>query len=566
MALFAQSRPEPVARPDPVQFLSRGFLPENLPPIYSSKSLADLFSEKAGTYLVNSKSIGSLSTFNASKRTGQRRIFSLVHPVFVHDMGVFFEKNWSDISKIYQAAPGSFSAPEFHAVGPRYVRITPHSRLPSEKLRTLARYKFCLIADVARFFPSIYTHSIPWAMHSKSASKADTNPASARIIGNKLDLILRQAQQRQTVGIPVGPDTSRIISEIVLSAVDKIFLEKGKIKKGYTRHVDDYCVGGNSVQDCESHLRDLRAALNLFELDLNELKTKIIPTSQVFAESWPLEIEDLINRSFSDGYPGAGTSADRVSTLSSVIDRSLRAEDQGIVRYAIHKLDQARAWDKHWDILQYFLAHCAIQFPHTFDYVARVISWRKRIGKSYDRALWTDVIRSSVIQNAELGRDSEVAWALWLMKEIGIRVTGRLSDAIVEHNGYLVQSLLVHMHSKGLLTDKEVLSGLNDRVADDPVSGASWPLSLEMNLLGKFPKPETLNNGVECLVLPFKENKTLIDWDAAPNTFIDDEGNQIEEPNMAIEDTTSDYEADDEDEDNDFDDFSGVTGDSGTAF
>jgi hypothetical protein len=34
------------------------------------------------------------------------------------------------------------------------------------------------------------------------------------------DYTVRQAQSRQTMGIPVGPDSSKIIAELVMSAVD----------------------------------------------------------------------------------------------------------------------------------------------------------------------------------------------------------------------------------------------------------------------------------------------------------------------------------------------------------
>ena len=41
-------------------------------------------------------------------------------------------------------------------------------------------------------------------------------------------------------------------------------------------------------------------------------------------------------------------------------------------------------WNNNWDILEHFLAQCAVQFPHSFDFVARVIAWRIRLGQSVD--------------------------------------------------------------------------------------------------------------------------------------------------------------------------------------
>ena len=71
-----------------------------------------------------------------------------------------------------------------------------------------------LTTDLSRFFPTIYTHSVPWAFHSKSVAKKNKNP-TLKYFGNLLDLALRQAQDGQTIGIPIGPDTSHMIAEAI---------------------------------------------------------------------------------------------------------------------------------------------------------------------------------------------------------------------------------------------------------------------------------------------------------------------------------------------------------------
>ena len=51
-----------------------------------------------------------------------------------------------------------------------------------------------------------------------------------------LDRLTRNCNQRQTVGIAIGPDTSRIISELILSRVDAELTSAGTdflVKHGY---------------------------------------------------------------------------------------------------------------------------------------------------------------------------------------------------------------------------------------------------------------------------------------------------------------------------------------------
>src|SRR5262249_10516790 len=158
---------------------------------------------------------------------------------------------------------------------------------------------------------------------------------------------------------------------------------KGR-KAVYLRHVDDYWIAGNTIEECERHLQNLRLALHDYELALNEFKTKIVFTNVVFGESWPTEFETEIRRALNEDASEAHT----VAILSKIIDRATSENDDGMMRHVIRKIDDGLLWAKNWAILEHFLAQSAIQFSHSFDYVARVVVWRIRIGQSVDKKLW----------------------------------------------------------------------------------------------------------------------------------------------------------------------------------
>jgi glycosyltransferase A (GT-A) superfamily protein (DUF2064 family) len=80
------------------------------------------------------------------------------------------------------------------------------------QLRSTSRY--ILQADINRFYPSVYTHSIPWAIHTKAVAKSNRGDG---YIGNRIDRLVRNGQDGQTMGIPIGPDTSLLIAEILLT-------------------------------------------------------------------------------------------------------------------------------------------------------------------------------------------------------------------------------------------------------------------------------------------------------------------------------------------------------------
>jgi hypothetical protein len=526
---------------NPELLVKKGMLPENLPPVYTSERL---WSALPKNVVFNGSTVGEAAPYNASKRGGQRRLFHVPHPLFLVGQGEFFREHWEHIQVVLDRSKGSVSKPIVQEDADRHIRTTSHSELPAIRLRKLSRFRYCLITDVSRFYYSIYTHAFAWALNGKAQAKADPDPKSAGVFGNKLDLIVRQAQSRQTIGIPVGPDASRIISEIVLSAADARF-QKSAGDVAYVRHVDDYWIGGNSTEECEKYLHQLRTALRHFELDINEVKTRILSTKFVFGEDWPADIEaDLIS--------GFKSKPDLVLALGRIIARATETNDDGIIKRAIRILDRDERWDEHWDILEHFLVQCAVQYPHSFEYVARVIAWRVRRGGDFDKELWVDIASETAMRAALVGRDSEVCWALWLCKELEVFLTTKLTNTIIENNGSLVLAFLAHF-PKHKLARAKLYGSLRERVNGNPYCGSDWPLALELSHLrrsGDLDWVAAKKKLSEHLQTLHDGRLSIIDFSARPRVFASgDDGDN--KPSRAIEsfgDDYGNYEAEEDDE------------------
>lgn len=91
--------------------------------------------------------------------------------------------------------------------------------------------RYLLKADISQFYPSIYTHTIPWALHSKATAKAGQR--DVELAGNVLDKELQACQHGQTKGIAIGPDTSLGIAELLLSPIDHRMNEECDIVAGF---------------------------------------------------------------------------------------------------------------------------------------------------------------------------------------------------------------------------------------------------------------------------------------------------------------------------------------------
>lgn len=80
--------------------LRKGYLPENLPPTFTTSLIADHFQAAAPRgYVTLGNSPLRAAIYNASKRGLTRRVFSAVHPETGHDMAEFVSSRRDDIGK-----------------------------------------------------------------------------------------------------------------------------------------------------------------------------------------------------------------------------------------------------------------------------------------------------------------------------------------------------------------------------------------------------------------------------------------------------------------------------------
>lgn len=140
------------------------------------------------------------------------------------------------------------------------------------------QYTHLVRTDIKSFYPSIYTHSIAWALHSKNSVRNKRNIHNYRLLGNRLDRLFQYANDRCTNGVPIGPVVSDIVAEIIASAVDAIFskqIRAENIECEIVRFKDDYRMLVKSEQDGRRLIKFLQTALKQYNLELNESKTAI---------------------------------------------------------------------------------------------------------------------------------------------------------------------------------------------------------------------------------------------------------------------------------------------------
>jgi hypothetical protein len=149
------------------------------------------------------------------------------------------------------------------------------------------RYSHLVRADIKNFYPSIYTHSIAWALHGKATARSARN--DYRLWGNRLDRLFQNANDGCTNGIPIGPIVSDLIAELIASAVDVELSEavrEADVDCELVRFKDDYRIFVKREEDGVAVVKMLQAALKSQNLEINESKTEISRLPEGLFRKW----------------------------------------------------------------------------------------------------------------------------------------------------------------------------------------------------------------------------------------------------------------------------------------
>ena len=199
-------------------------------------------------------------------------------------------------------------------------------RAAAERLDLAIGKRYLVSADIAAFFPSVYTHAIPWAVHGKEFAKAHRGDEH---YGNHIDKRSRFMQRGETVGIPVGPGTSHVLSELLLHPVDAAVREKGYV---FIRFIDDYRCYCDTRQQADAFIVDLEGQLAKYSLQLNASKTRITRLPATRDDPWVIQLRTQL----------AETDLTGLSSLGSLFDLAIslqaRWRDQNVLKYAARTL------------------------------------------------------------------------------------------------------------------------------------------------------------------------------------------------------------------------------------
>jgi hypothetical protein len=467
--------------------LTKGYFPRELPPCFSTVQFGSVVTNASGAPnagffgTISPNKSAELCVHNLVRSGGLRRNLGIPNPSRYALLAREVVDKWPQLHAQSHSSPFSLTKP---------VDTKPERSISGEHsldervkrridLRTKARV--ILKTDINRFYPSLYTHAIPWALHGKASVKAaKASNTLSSLWSDALDKLFRNMNDQQTVGIPIGPDCSLLIAEAVLGAIDSELVSQVPGIRGL-RYIDDYEFSFDHRSQAEDTISKLQAILSHYELALNPAKTRIIELPEPFEPLWASRL-----RVFNFRLSTVGAERNDLTAYFDTVFTFAKADpDESIIKYAIPRLNSVDVFAENWPLYEKILSQCALVEPASLPQVCeQLYHYVEEVEFcTLNTDLWTAVLNRIIQERLPLGQSSEAAWAMWIMKVFSLQLSPE-SEAAINRTEDSVAALMGLFLANAGLGSPLSLASLTNFAERTGVTGRNWLLCYEGNRQG----------------------------------------------------------------------------------
>jgi Reverse transcriptase (RNA-dependent DNA polymerase) len=287
--------------------------------------------------------------------------------------------------------------------------------------------KYIALADISNFFPSIYSHSISWALVGKAFAKSKLKPSDQNEWFNQIDFNTRNLKFGETNGVLIGPHSSNLVSEIILVSVDHELTRQGF---QFIRNIDDYTCYVDAYENADRFFLCLSEELKKYELALNSKKSKIIPLPQASVKNW---VTKLNHFNFTNTYKVNNREAIRVNELKGFIDFAIELmldedSDASIMNYAIQIISS-----KHLDAnaINYYIKqihHLVLLYPYLVNLLEKKVFDPHQIDKVIIKNIAQDIYAYGLKKKIYEACSYAMYWAI--KYDFNIEISTNKQDSI----------------------------------------------------------------------------------------------------------------------------------------
>ena len=431
------------------RMIRAGYFPAELPPPFTTNSLAKRTNELLGLWSADQirRFWSAPERFSIPRYSQVRRNLSIVNPINQLLVTDIISENWDEIKTRISRSRISEFKPSISATG-RSIKGVDFDAVKRRQAEILAKYGRYIRTDIARFYPSVYTHSIAWAIAGKQWCK-DNHKSSAfkSSFGNSLDKAVAAGQSGQTIGIPIGPDTSRVISELIASELEELTRTQiTDLDERGVRYVDDMIIGLADTETADTILSKLSSALYEYELELNGEKTQIQGLGLQHAPEWIHFV-----RSF-ELSTKAGRQRDEIDAFFEQViflaDQNLR---DNVYLFGAKRAASFLLTKKNYNHVVRWLLYLGRRSTATIPFIVQHYAVEKASGQELPENEISEFIHQQLPLRAEAAHTAEVAWLIFWARELRLRIEAGALDRVLKLRSSVCALLIFDLLEQGLV-------------------------------------------------------------------------------------------------------------------
>ena len=413
---------------------------DEIPPVFSTANLMPEIADELIREHEPRKTGYDQIEFRETRFNNVTRLIHIPHPFPYALLCKCISDNWDNLKHICvnnesQIKPAKYEDDrlvilgEYEELEAGRIVVMDREQFPESVARELelsASNLYRVNADISLCFPTIYTHSIPWALVGHETAKADRG---GNRWFNRLDELQRSLKRNETQGIPIGPATSNIVSELILFKVDDVLRNKGY---QFIRFIDDYKCYCPTRDNAEEFLIDLEQELRRYLLNINVKKVLIEELPLAHRSAWVI---DLANRLPSEEKP----TARKISYFLDYAINLQRLNPEGsVLKYAtrslVGKIDQDNA-----EIYLSYLVSLAFHNPILLPILCEVAMNHKDIATDQN-------FEPVVKRHIKFKRSDAICWSLFFMGMCNNKIDDALAKAVIETKDCMSMAMLIAMN------------------------------------------------------------------------------------------------------------------------
>lgn len=451
--------------------LAHGLFSEKIPPILSSESFFEYCKKETPHF---SDKWRQFITFESMRNINIPRVLGIPNPMSYQQLCKCLSNSWENIKNHFanKTQDQDYVISRIHirklkqkdALFSMSYSNWKEDETPEPDL--LIGSTYLVKADISTCFPSIYTHSVPWALVGKATAKANSGNKFKNEWYNQIDHYTQNCKNGETHGLLIGPHASNLLSEIILVNIDKQMYEKGW---RYTRCIDDFTCYVRSYEDGQRFLVELGQAPREYDFSLNFKKTEILKLPVASVEQWVRKINSisLMQRNGQIDFIGVRAYLD-----SSIELMQANKDNSAILNYAIKVLGGQKLTPNAQEYCVKTIFHLCLIYPYLIPLLEEYVFLPFSVQK--------DSIEKLTQKIYELGYQAKnfeaVCYAIYFSIKYKFSIPALDTAEVVNSDSclYKLFSLVYYRMQKNKIAEKELKDHARKLSNNEDDFGRNW--------------------------------------------------------------------------------------------